>query len=109
MTVISVSGPTRTMLTSALAPGPACLRTLVSASWITRYAARSTAAGSGARSVRASSTGESGATEPGQQIVQDGEAGGGFGGGRRVAGLAQQADGGAQFVQRRAAGLPHMG
>lgn len=35
-TVISAVPPTRTTLTSAFAPAPACLRTLVSASWTIR-------------------------------------------------------------------------
>ncbi|CAI4156567.1 hypothetical protein CCOS2040_06330 [Streptomyces albidoflavus] len=57
-TVISTCPSTGTMLTSARAPGPACLWTLVSASCTTRYAARSTAAGSGSpRSGQAISTG----------------------------------------------------
>ena len=60
-------------------------------------------------SARATSTGRPALPEGVDQLVEHVEAGGGFGGRLRVAGLAQQADGGAQFVERGAAGLPDVG
>lgn len=52
---------------------------------------------------------QAGAAEGTGQLFQEAEPGGGFGGRLRVAGLAEQADGGAQLVERAAAGLADMG
>ncbi len=52
---------------------------------------------------------QSGAAERPGEFVEAVQAGGGLGGRLGVAGLAQQSDGGAQFLQRGAAGPAHMG
>ncbi|GAA3237334.1 hypothetical protein GCM10020256_56700 [Streptomyces thermocoprophilus] len=53
--------------------------------------------------------GQAGAAEGAGEFVEAVQAGGGFGGCLGVAGLAQQSDGGAEFVERGAAGLADVG
>ena len=104
MTIPFLSLPSRT---SVRAPGPACLSTLVSASWTMRYANRSTRAGSspgspsvGQRDVQARPAGL--LDEPGE--VREA----GLGAQPVEAGLrSQDPEQVAQLVQRLASGLLH--